>query len=218
MPRPAASQRDRLTKLLRERGIARLSEIREEGVTAATVSRLAEEGVVVRLGRGLYQLSDAALDARHTLAQAAKRVPKGVIALTSALAFHGLTDQIPRRVWIAIGPKDWSPVVESPPLRIVRFSEPYLSSSVKTHKVEGVPVRVYDVAKTVADLFRHRKTVGNSVALEGLREALRQRKATPAALSRAAQEGRVWTVMRPYLEALTQDGPSLSRSVAMVSS
>jgi predicted transcriptional regulator of viral defense system len=206
MPKPTISQRDRLTMLLKERGMARLSEIKDAGITAATVSRLAEEGAVVRLGRGLYQLPDAEFDARHTFAEAAKRVPKGVIALTSALAFHGLTDQIPRRVWMAIGPKDWSPVVETPPLRIVRFSEPYLSSGVKTHKIEGVSVRVYDVAKTVADLFRHRKNVGNNVALEGLREALRQRKATPAALARAAQDGRVWTVMRPYLEALTQDG------------
>lgn len=203
MASPALSQRDRLTKLLKERGILRLSEIRDEGITAATVSRLVAEGGVARLGRGLYQLSDAPLDARHTFAEAAKRVPKGVIALTSALAFHGLTDQIPRRVWIAIGPKDWSPVVEAPPLRIVRFSEPYLSSGVKTYKIEGVAVRVYEVAKTVADLFRHRNTVGNAIALEGLREALRQRKATPAALARAAQEGRVWAVMRPYLEALT---------------
>jgi predicted transcriptional regulator of viral defense system len=186
--------------------MARLAEIRKEGVTAATVSRLTEEGAVIRLGRGLYQLADAALDARHTFAEAAKRVPRGVIALTSALAFHGLTDQVPRRVWMAIGPKDWHPVADQPPLRIVRFSEPYLSSGVKTHEVEGVPVRVYEVAKTVADLFRHRKTVGNNVALEGLREALRQRRATPAALARAAQEGRVWTVMRPYIEALTEDG------------
>jgi predicted transcriptional regulator of viral defense system len=206
MPKPAISQRDRLTKLLKERGMARLAEIKDAGIAAATVSRLAEEGAVLRLSRGLYQLPDAEFDARHTYAEAAKRVPRGVIALTSALAFHALTDQIPRRVWMAIGPKDWRPVVEAPPLRIVRFSEPYLSSGVKTHKIEGVAVRVYEVAKTIADLFRHRKTVGNNVALEGLREALRQRKATPAALARAAQEGRVWRVMRPYLEALTQDG------------
>ncbi len=197
------TQRHRLTRLLKERGIARLAEIKDAGITAATVSRQVEAGAVLRLGRGIYQLPDAELDARHTLAEAAKRVPKGVIALTSALAFHGLTDQIPRRVWVAIGPKEWKPAVEAPPLRIVRFSEPYLSTGVKTHKIEGVLVRVYEVAKTVADLFRHRNSVGNDVALEGLREALRQRKATPAALARAAREGRVWGVMRPYLEALT---------------
>ena len=202
-PRP---QRERLNALLKRRGIARLSEIREEGVTAATVSRLEKEGAVVRLGRGLYQLADAPIDARHTLAEAAKRAPRGIIALTSALAFHGLTDQIPRRVWMAIGPKDWRPVVNEPPLRIVRFSEPYLSAGVKTHKIEGVDVPVYEVAKTIADLFRHRKSVGVSVALEGLREALRQRKATPAVLARAAEAGGVAKLMAPYIEALSSDG------------
>ena len=196
------TQRDRLTALLKRRGIARLSEIREEGITAATVARMERDGAVLRLGRGIYQLPDAPLDAQHTLAEAAKRAPRGVIALTSALAFHGLTDQQPRRVWMAIGPKDWAPKSDAPPLRIVRFSEPYLSSNVKTHKIEGVTVRVYDVAKTVADMFRHRKSVGLSVAIEGLREAIRQRKATPAALARAAAEGGVSKVIAPYLEAL----------------
>lgn len=186
--------------------MARLFEIREEGITAATVSRLVENGVVIRLGRGLYQLADASLDAHHNLAEAAKRAPKGVVALTSALAFHGLTDQIPRRVWMALGPKDWAPVVDEPPLRIVRFSEPYLSSGVSVHKIEGVGVRIYDVPKTIADLFRHRRRVGLSVAIEGLREALRQRRATPAALARAAALGGVEKIMRPYLEALASDG------------
>jgi predicted transcriptional regulator of viral defense system len=198
-----STQSERLAALLKRRGITRLSEIRKEGITAATVSRMERDGVVLRLGRGLYQLADASLDAHHTMAEAAKRAPRGVIALTSALAFHGLTDQQPRRVWIAIGSKDWAPKSDAPPLRIVRFSEPYLSSHVKTHKIEGVTVRVYEVAKTIADMFRHRRSVGLGVAIEGLREAIRQRKATPAALARAAMEGGVSKVMTPYLEALT---------------
>jgi len=196
-------QAQRLTAFMKKRGIVRLRDVLAEGITATTVSRLEREGVVTRLGRGLYQLADAPLEAEHTLAEAAKRVPRGVIALTSALAFHGLTDQQPRKVWMAIGPKDWAPKNDDPPLRIVRFSEPYLSSQVKTHKIEGVPVKVYDVAKTIADMFRHRQSVGLSVAIEGLREALRQRKTTPAALARAAADGGVAKVMTPYLEALT---------------
>lgn len=199
-------QSERLLSLLRRRGMARLSEIREAGITATSVSRLVESGAVVRLGRGLYQLADAPLDAHHSLAEAAKRAPKGVVALTSALAFHGLTDQMPRRIWMAIGLKDWAPVVDEPPLRIVRFSEPYLSSGVTVHKVEGVGVRVYDVSKTIADLFRHRNRVGSSVAIDGLREALRQRKATPAAIARAAAQGGVQKIMAPYLDVLASDG------------
>src|SRR5487761_1614929 len=156
-------QRDRLAAFLRAHGIARLHEIRRAGVTAATVSRLEREGIVTRLGRGLYQLADAPLEGNHSLAETAKRVPKGVICLVSALAFHGLTDQMPRRVWIAIGPKDWKPQIDYPPLRIVRFADKFLRDRVETHDIEGVPVPIFGVAKTIAGAFRHRRSVGIDV-------------------------------------------------------
>ncbi len=182
---------------------ARLADLRAAGVTAATMTRMANDGEVVRLARGLYQLAGAELDAQHSVAEAATRVPKGVICLTSALAFHGLTDQLPRKVWIAIGVSDWAPEPSSPPLRIVRMTGALLGDSVETHTIEGVNVKVFGVAKTVADCFRHRRSVGLSVALEGLQETLRQRKVTPGAMSRQASKSGVATVMRPYLEALT---------------
>lgn len=205
MPKTAA-QRDLACELLRDRGIVRLSEFRAAGVTAATVSRMLESGEVTRLGRGLYQLPDAPLDANHSLAEAAKRVPKGVVCLVSALSFHELTDQLPRAVWMAIGTKDWAPKEGTPPVRIVRFTETFLENDVITERIEGVPVKIFGVAKTIADCFRHRRTVGQSVALEGLQEALRQRKATPAEIARHAERGGVSTVIRPYLEALTANG------------
>lgn len=205
MPKTAA-QRDLAYELLQDRGIVRLSEFKVAGVTAATVSRMLESGEVIRLGRGLYQLPDAPLDPNHSLAEAAKRVPKGVVCLVSALAFHELTDQLPRAVWMAIGAKDWAPKEGTLPIRIVRFTEAFLKDDVITRRIEGVPVKIFGVAKTVADCFRHRRTVGQSVALEGLQEALRQRKVTPAEIARHAERGGVSTVIRPYLEALTANG------------
>lgn len=201
-----ATQRERLIAFLRDRGIARLAEIRRASISAATVSRLEGEGLVTRLGRGLYQLSDAAPEPNHSLAGAAKRVPKGVICLVSALAFHGLTDQMPRRVWIAIGPKDWKPRIDYPPLRIARFADKFLADGVETRNIEGVSVPIFGVAKTIADAFRHRRSVGIDVALPALKEALRQRKATPSEISACAMGGGVWNTLRPYLEALTADG------------
>lgn len=186
--------------------MARLSELRDAGVTAATISRMEHDGEVVRLARGLYQLPDAPLDGQHTLAEVAKRMPKGVVCLVSALAFHELTDQIPRQIWVAIGKKDWSPKDGEPPVRIVRFTEALLADGVETHTVESISVRIFGVAKTVADCFRHRRTVGISVAIEGLQEALRQRKTTPSELAEHAARGGIATVMRPYLEALTANG------------
>ena len=199
-------QRQIARDFLEAHGIVRLAELRSVGVTAATVSRMERDGEVIRLARGLYQLPDAPLEAGHSLAEAAKRLPKGIVCLVSALAFHGLTDQLPKKVWLAIGKKDWAPRSDGMPIRVVRFTESLLAESVETHMIESVPVKVFGVAKTVADCFRHRNKIGLSVAIEGLQEALRQRKATPAEIAHQAEHGGVSTVIRPYLEALTANG------------
>jgi predicted transcriptional regulator of viral defense system len=198
-------QRDQVLKLLKRQGIARLGELQSAGITATTVGRMERAGEVVRLARGLYQLPDAAMDPQQSLAEASRLVPKGVICLTSALAFHGLTDQMPAKVWIAIGRKDWRPRITYPPLRVARFSDEELGRGVQDKKIAGTVVPVFSVAKTVADLFRYRRTVGELLAVEGLRQALRQRKATPAQIAREAHAAGVWQVMQPYLMALTSD-------------
>lgn len=204
--RQSGSQREIARGLLAEHGIMRMVELRSAGVTAATIGRMERDGEVLRLARGMYQLSDAPLGTGHDLAEAAKRVPKGVVCLISALAFHGMTDQLPRKVWLAIGQKDWSPRVDAPPIRIARFTERLLTTDVETHTIEGVPVKVFSIARTIADCFRYRNKIGLSVAIEGLQEALRQRKTTPAEIARQAAHGGVATVIRPYLEALTANG------------
>ena len=197
------TQRDRAIELLRSQGMMRLSEFKVHGITAATVGRMVRAGEANRLARGLYQLPDAPLDANHSLAEAAKRVPKGVVCLVSALAYHDLTDQLPSAVWMAIGTRDWKPKEGRPAMRIARFTDELLTDDVMTVHIENVPVKVFGVAKTIADCFRHRRKVGQTVALEGLQEALRQRKASPAEIARHAERGGVATVVRPYLEALT---------------
>ena len=204
-------QQDRAISLLKQRGIVRLSELTGAGITAATVSRMKERGLLIRLGRGLYQLPGSSLDINHSLAEAAKLVPKGVVCLVTALAFHGLTDTIPSRVWMAIGPKDRRPRADHPPLQFVRFRDRMLRSGLDEHLIDCVRVRIYNPAKTVVDLFRYRRRAGKryqkspglNLALEGLREALRQRKATPAEIARYAMDGGIWRIVQPYLDAMT---------------
>jgi predicted transcriptional regulator of viral defense system len=204
-------QQDCAISLLKQRGIVRLSELTKAGITATTVSRMKEKGLLLRLSRGLYQLPGSSLDVNHSLAEAAKLVPKGVVCLVTALAVHGLTDTIPSRVWIAIGPKDRQPRSGRPPLQFVRFRDKMLRSGVEEHLIDGVRVRIYNPAKTVVDLFRYRqragkryqKSPGLNLALEGLREALRLRKASPSDIARYATEGGIWKVVQPYLDAMT---------------
>jgi predicted transcriptional regulator of viral defense system len=206
-----STQQERILSLLKRQGMMRLSEFMKEGITETTVARMLEKGLINKLSRGLYQLPDAPLDTHHALAEAAKRVPKGIICLVSALAYHELTDTIPRAVWLAIGPKDRRPRPTQAPLQIVRFPGKLFSGGVEEHTIEGVTVRIYNPAKTVVDLFRYRQSAGKryktspglNIALEGLRTALRQRKATPAKIAEYADEAGIWKAVRPYLEAMT---------------
>ncbi len=200
------TQRDTVIRLLSDRTMARAHEILREGVTATTLARAVEAGTVLRIARGLYQLPDAEIDTDISLAEVSKRIPKGRICMISALAFHGLTDQMPRKVWIAIGAKDWEPKIEFPRIRIVRFRQPYLDYGVEEHMISGMAVPVYSVVKALADAFRNPKLVDRSVAIESLRSAVEQRKASPSDIAQAAMDCGAWNVMRPYLEAMTHNG------------
>ena len=114
---------------------------------------------------GLYAvLASADASENHSLAEACKRVPGGIVCLLSALRFHGLTTQNPWEVWIAVTPASRKPKVDHPPLRIVRFSGMALTEGIECHRVEGVDVRIYSAAKTVADCFKYRNKIGVDVA------------------------------------------------------
>jgi hypothetical protein len=214
MERAQPRQEDRATTLLQKRGMARLSEFIKEGITSATISRMEQKGLVNQLSRGLYQLPDAPLDANHSLAVAAKLVPNGVICHDSALAFHELTDRIPPFVWVAIGPRDWRPKIMRPRIQIERFSLKVFDQGIEHHIIERVSVPIYSPAKTIADLFRsawQQKTLYNSSTgfahgMQGMKEALRLRKATPAEIAKFAVQAGIWEkVVQPRLEALTVD-------------
>lgn len=206
MPAASDSQRVQLKNLLDGRSMMRAHELREAGISPQTIARAVETGEIERISRGVYQKRGAEIEENQVLAEAAMRVPKGVVALVSALAFHGLTDQMPRRIWMAIGASDWAPVQSYPPMRMVRFTERYLRQGVENHLIAGLEVPIYSVPKTLADLFRNSKLVDRSVAVEGLRAAIEQRKATPSAIAEGAKAGGAWKVMQPYLEALTSNG------------
>jgi predicted transcriptional regulator of viral defense system len=192
---------EQIVALLKERGVVRPRDLRARGLSVASLYWLHRQGRVMRTGRGLYYLPDADLTEHHTLAEAARRVPHGVICLLSALSFHGLGTQLPFEVWIAVDRKARRPQVDYPPLRIVRFSGQALSEGVEEHPVEGVTVRVFSPAKTVADCFKYRNKIGLDVAIEALRECRRERKCSEADLWRFARVCRVANVGRPYLEA-----------------
>lgn len=202
---PTVAQRLRALDLLKARGMLRLKDFIAAGIGPETLARLVREQAVVRPARGLYQLPDTDVDAAHSLAEAAVRVPKGVVCLVSALQYHGLTLQMPSVVWMAIDRAAWRPKIDHPPVRFVRFSGSALTEGVERHRIENIDVPITDPARTIVDCFRYRTKIGLDVAMEGLREGLRRRRCTPDQLWRYARKARVWSVMRPYVEAMVSD-------------
>jgi predicted transcriptional regulator of viral defense system len=185
-----------------QHGIVRPRDIEAIGLPREYLVRLHRQGKLNRPGRGIYTLPDANVTERHSYAEVAKRVPESVICLLSALAFHTITTQSPASVWIALRKGARTPALPSPALRIVRLSGLSLTMGIENHQVDGVPVRVYSAAKTVADCFKFRNKIGLDIAIEALKDCLRQKRASINEIYRYAQVCRVSNVIRPYMEAL----------------
>jgi predicted transcriptional regulator of viral defense system len=194
--------RAQLEKLFAEVNLIRPRDLTPAGIPRWALSELVADGTLYRSGRGLYGLTARSVSEHHSLAQAAKRVPAGVICLLSALVFHRLTTQTPHQVWLALAPKARKPAVDYPPLRLVRFSGRALTDGVEQQTIEGVPVQVTSVAKTVADCFKYRHKIGTAIAVEALLDARKQGKLDLDELWRMATVCRVPRIILPYLETI----------------
>jgi len=191
-----------ILKMTRKAGVIRRQDIVARGIHPENLRRLCARRLLVRVSRGLYMLPDAEISAHHSLAQACKRIPHGVVCLLSALRFHDIGTQGPYEVWMAIAPKARRPAPAYPPLRIVRFSGKSLLEGVAEQTIDGVLVRITCPARTVADCFKYRNKIGLDVAIEALRDCLQSHKCTMDNLWRYAKLCRVSNVIRPYVEAM----------------
>jgi predicted transcriptional regulator of viral defense system len=199
------AQRTRALDLLKARGMLRLKDFIAENIEPETLARLVRDKQVIRPARGLYQLPDTQIEAAYMLAEATALVPKGIVCLISALQFHALTLQMPSAVWMAIERTAWRSTISYPPVRFVRFSGWAMTEGVERYPIQSREVPITNPARTIVDCFRYRNKIGIDIAMEGLREGIRQRKCTPDQLWQYATKGRVWTIMRPYVETVVAD-------------
>ena len=199
---PPVTNRERTLKLARRARGVTPRELADQGIHRQVLTRLVADGQIERVARGVYRLPEQPTTENHGLALAAAAVPQGVICLLSALQYHGIGTQLPSDVWMALDRRAWRPRLAYPPLRIVRYTGEALTAGVETHRMEGRPVKVYGLAKTIADCFKYRNKIGLDVTLEALREGWQARRFTMDELDRYAAICRVQRVMRPYLEAL----------------
>ena len=193
----------RTLDILARRGLVHARDVKARGLHTQVLTRLVREGRIERASRGWYRLplSSYNMTEHHGLVLATAAAPKGVVCLISALQFHEIGTQLPRQVWMALPRGARAPRADDPPMRYVHVTGEAFAAGVEEHRVEGQKVRVYSVAKTVADCFKFRNTIGMDVALEALNVGWRERKFKMTDVAEYARVCRVWNVIRPYLEA-----------------
>jgi predicted transcriptional regulator of viral defense system len=201
MPAPSRQSR-RLAHSARAKAVLQPRDFARLNIHPQQVSRLVAKGELVRVGRGRYVLAGHQPSENLGLALVSAAAPQAVVCLLSALQFHGIGTQSPREVWIAVEKNASRPRLDQPPIRLAVFSGTAFTFGVERHVIDGIPIKVYSAAKTVADCFKFRNKIGLDAALEALREGLRAKRFNRDSLWAAAKVCRVTTVIRPYLEVL----------------
>ena len=201
--RHRGTAKGQLLSLAEKQPVVRARDVARQGIHTSTLTRLTKSGVLEKVGPGRYRLPRRARSTEHhDLAVATTAVPRSVVCLISALRFHDIGTQLPAEVWIAVPRGARVPRVSTPPLRVVNVSTAVFDLGIEEHRIEGQAVRIYSLARTVADCFRFRNKVGLDVALEALTEAWRSKRLKLDELNRIAKRLRVQRVMQPYLETV----------------
>ncbi len=196
------SNKQKALQMARQKGIVKMSDLTQTGITRATVSRLVKENKLEKLAHGIYCLSETEFSEKESLIIIASRVPQAVFCLLTSLQIHDLTTQLPRKVWIAMPKGSHKPKMDYPPLKMVQYSDEAFSEGIEIMESDNIKLRVYNLAKTIVDCFKHRNKIGLDVAIEALKEAYIKNKVTVDELWHYAKICRVVNVMRPYIEAI----------------
>ena len=185
-------------------GVLRTGQALMRGIHPAALYNLVESGQITRLARGLYRLADASEFSNPDLAVVASKAPDSVVCLISALSFHGITTQVPRAVYLAVSRGRYAGLrLRTPPVKIYRFDAATFDQGVETHRIDGVTVRIYGVARTLVDCFKYRNKLGLDIAVEALRFARERKRISNREILYFARLLRQVRVIGPYLESVT---------------
>src|SRR6202023_957806 len=185
-------------------GVMRTSQALIRGIHPAALYRLVKDGQLMRLARGFVRVTSTQEFGNPDLAVAAAKAPDAVVCLISALAFHGITTQVPRVVHLAVSRGRYAGLrLRTPPVKIYRFDAATFDQGIETHRIDGVTVRIYGVARTLVDCFKYRNKLGLDIAIEALRFARERKRTSNREILHFARLLRQVRVIGPYLESVT---------------
>jgi predicted transcriptional regulator of viral defense system len=181
-------------------GLVRTRELLKHKIHPRVIYKLRDEGVIVSVSRGVYQLAEMS-PSNPDLSVVATRIPNGVLCLISALSYFELTTEIPHEVYISLKRGSEKPRVDYPPVRLFWMSGDAFFEGIEVHEIDGAKVKVYCVEKTLADCFKYRNKIGMDVVLEALKFCRESYRLDANKLMHYARICRVEKIMKPYLEA-----------------
>lgn len=188
------------TLFRKHQGMLRTTQATSLGIAPRTLYQMRDDGALVELARGLFRLARLPSLSQPDLVTTALKVPKGVICLISALAYHDLTTQIPHQVDLALPAGTPAPQLTYPPIQVFHFSKESYQSGIEAHEIDGVTVHIYSAEKTVVDCFKFRNQLGMEIVLEALKRYRERKGFRVDRLYNFAKVCRMTNVMRPYLE------------------
>lgn len=191
-----------LEALFKKKSVLKLKEIKDHGIHPEYIRRMIIKGQIIRVGHGIYMKPDTEITAYHSLVEVSKQISIGVICLLSALQYHEIGTQLPSEIWLGIPRKTAIPRIKNHSVKIITYSKKSFYEGIDEHIIEGVVVKIYNPAKTVADCFKYRNKAGLDVALEVLKDVVKNKICNIDDLWKYAGICRVRNIMKPYLEAL----------------
>ena len=183
-------------------GLLRFSEILKAGFHSDTLKDLEKEAKIEKIARGLYRISNYTFGSHPDLVLVSFQVPKGIVCLVSALSFYEVTNEIPKYVDIAIPALTRANKIKYPPVKFYRFSSVSWEAGAEVHQIEGYKIRIYNLAKTIADCFKFRNKIGINVARDALKIAISEKRVTPYDIMKYAKICRVVRIVKPILESI----------------
>lgn len=191
-----------LKYLKAHKGYARMKEMKASGIHTREIQKLVDTGSIVKVKPGLYRLTDLQTGESNGIVEVCLAMPKAVICLTSALAFHELTTIVPTAITYAIPRADKPIKLFHPPTESFYFSQVQYKAGIEHHETKAGNIRVYGIEKTICDCFRFRNKLGEDIAMEGLKSYLRRRSRDLNKLMRFAEICRVKGIITQYAKAI----------------
>ena len=192
-------QRNIVLNSLNKQALISHKDLISKGISPTTVSRMVVDGDIIRVSRGLFQSKDSQLGELQGIAEAAMQIPNGVICLTSSLFLHGVIDEKPETIWVAVKKNSWIPKLDNSAIKVVQFTEKYLSQSIEVKIIQGIPIKVFGINRSIIDCFRLRNKVGIVAARKSLEQAMIKNYINQNEIFKFSQQGRVMNIVYPYL-------------------